>query len=852
MDYKSILLKLLFSLSLLSILTACGGPNEDVTIGTIKVSPEPLSLIGRPPSTLFYDVQFEFEFGAAGGDGEYRYRYIQNPVTNTGEQINVAPNPVEMSIEVPDSAKPIFRLKALPQLPEDVNFQELSDRKFTYQIELTDGKNTITRDFEFTLRKNKLQLVTLSIAQEGTANTLLATNLLNQLKSGQTRVCKQITERTFEKTVTDQGETVYPYVFQVFAEANVASRTELFYRFRSNYSESDLERSNRNIGFLRPGVDFIDKDRSIVLEPGNATCVGFIEMLDDKIIEGNEEVRLEFFNRVGGAVDTVGAAGVLEVRDNELLPEYETTSVLRNRGDKVVVPIKLRASSSEPVSIGVSVDSAKTTADPADYVLQPASGVVTFNENERESSYTVSVSAQADSNIASSYEDKKIYINTEIDKVIDVEPFMVEINEWPKNNSLSNEIVARDVDNDEAVSFALDADGILTALIAHTGNTNIRTRLKAFYRDATVFKMTDQQNELEFGKTGIDVIPKAIATQTEGGDHTIAVVANVNGLYGDIHRGGIDFVVIKLTRSRDGLYVLNSVKQYGTDGDDNVSSIIIRNKVIYIYGKTDGQNFEGQATNETNNGGEDGFIYAIDLATNSYSWARFLGTSDNDIVKSIDVGNRDIVALISTFNNDEDAFVKKLFSRTSLDQEMELPVSFASPRDDKAVAIRFNGTANTYRALLNSSALLSETNSQTPTLSEDAQLAGYDSEDLTTDFFSIATSGKDESVAFEYLPGNKHFVVAGHTDGVFENNQKKGTTGRDAFVSIFESELNRTQELNTLQFGTPGDDQVISIRPVSTTKFLVLWKENFTQTPAYVYRISAFSVDGRKLSRDPD
>lgn len=854
MDYKSILLKIIFSFSLLTLLTACGGPNEEVTVGSIKVSPEPLRIIGRPFNKLYYDSFFEAEFGASGGDGQYRYRYIQNPLSLDGEPINESENPVEMTIEVLDSAKPGFVLKALPTtLPEDVSFDALNDRTYTYRLELTDGKNTITRDFEFTLSKNTLKFTKLSAAVESSVTNTPAVAMLSQKQFGNTRICNQILEQTFEKRTTDKGETVYPFVFQVFTDAPVASRTELFYRLTSLYNANETERSERNIGFLRPEVDYIDKVRSIVLEPGESTCVGFVEYLDDTFIEGEEEVRIDFFSTTGGAVDIKTASTSLSVRDDELLPVYETANIVRNAGDRIVVPIRNVVTREYPVTISVSIDQENTTADPSDYLLEPANGLVTIDAGELESSYTITLNNTVEPDIASTLKDKKITVVTDIDEIVEVDPYTIEINQWPLLNAPENEIISSDAGNEEAVSFAVDNDGIVTTLLAYTGSNNIKTRLKAFYRDASEFPFTDQSPTVELGKAGLDVAPVAIESFSETSKHSLYVIVNVNGLYGDVFRGGVDFAVLYYTREPGKSFTLNSVKQYGTDGDDIVSGAVVRNDILYVFGKTNGQNFEGQPTDETNKGGDDGFIYAINAQNNTFSWSRFVGTSDNDIVKDLDAGSRDIVALVSTENTDQDAFIRKLSARSSLDQPETNSVNFNSSRDDIAVGVRFDATANRYRALLNSSALLSETNATTPTLSVDAQLMTFDSENLSTGELFISTAGDDFAVSFENMPDKQHFIIAGNTNGRFENNQRKGTSGFDAFVSIFNSKNQSAGSLvNDIQFGTLNDDQVIKVRPVSNTKFLVLWKENFTQNPSYVYRISAFSVDGRKLSRDPD
>lgn len=848
MDYQRILFKTIINIVLAALLSACGSADSDLTIGSLKTSPEPLRITGTPASTLFYDSVFTHEFGAAGGDGVYRYRYIQNPVDSRGEPLNEVENPVEMTIEVLDDAKPFFKLIALPVVPENTD-DGFQNRKFNYQLELTDGVNTIKRDFEFTLKQNSMRIISLPAAQEGVVNNTAFSQLISRFNLGNSAVCKQVGEQTFEKRI-NLGKTVYPYTFQIFTEGRVATRTELKYRLKSGYNEQHLERTPQNINFLRPNVDYIDAVRTIIMEPGNNVCLGYIEFLDDNLIERDEEVRLEFFEVVGSPIDIDQAAGTVTLRDNELKPKYKTDNIVRNKGDKIVVSIKMVVPRNYPVSVAISVDQSETTADPADYLLEPSNGIVTISEGELEASYTLTLLDRPDANIDAVFEDKLIAIVTDIDQIIDVEPYTVEINQWPIDNDITREVVASDASNEQAINFAVDGDGIVTTLISYTGASDTRTRLKSFYRNATPLQMTEQTMQIELGKVGLNIDPKGIAYRTQTNAHTLNVVVNVNGLYADVFRGGIDFAVLQYKRNRGEHFTLHSVRQYGTDGDDIVSNVMLRDNLLYVFGKTNGQNFEGQPGSETNNGGFDGFIYAINVDNNSVEWARFIGSSDEDMVKDIDVGNRDLVALVSTRNTDEDAFIRRISSRTGVDQADDNPVIFSSPRDDKAVGIRFDSAANNFRALLNSSSLLSETNTPTPSLSQDAQLLSFSSDNASGGSIELSTTQDDEAITIENMLDNKHFVIGGSTFGAFPDNTKTGINTSDGFISIYDSQ--NLTNIKLTQFGTPGNDQVIAVKSVSSTKFLVLWKETFSSNAAGVYRISAFSKDGKKLSVDPN
>ena len=328
---------------------------------------------------------------------------------------------------------------------------------------------------------------------------------------------------------------------------------------------------------------------------------------------------------------------------------------------------------------------------------------------------------------------------------------------------------------------------------------------------------------------------------------------NVDGLFADVYRGGSDFVVMHFQKERDGQYNLISSKQYGTEGDDIVAGSTLKNDTIYVYGKTNGESFEGAPGFESNNGGEDGFLYAIDLANNTYRWSRFIGTSDQDNLVSIDVGNRELISLGSTINTDEDAFIRKFSSITGLDLEDEAATVISSRRNDRPVSVRFDSTASNYRVLLDSDANLDVIDQFTPSLSRDIQLLSYDSTNEKGSVISFATEQEDIAQYLENMPDNLNMLVGGDTYGEFLGNTKRGSTGTDAFISIVSTEnTNNLDILSRLQFGTSADDQLISIKPVSNTKFFALWSEKFTQLNNMVYRISAFSVDGKKLSRDPE
>jgi hypothetical protein len=838
MDYKSTLLKYIIILFTITIISGCD----------IEVSPEPLRITGSPPDLLYFDSEFQYEFGAAGGDGIYRYRYIQNPDLEGDEELQE--NPVEMNIEVVDGAKAAFILRSTPKLPDDINIESLNSQRHKYQIELTDGKNTVTRDFEFTLNKNRLKIVNPSIIREGFVTNQVANNLLAQVQAGDTRVCSSLKESAFEKYLTSNGEYAYPYVVQVIVDAQVSSKTELFYRTKTNYNENDSEKSKRNASFARKNVDYIEANRSIVLEPGMISCVAYIDILDDKIIEDKESVSIEFYDHIGGAIDYSSAREDLEISDDEILPSYVSKQIVRNIGDKVVVPITLSRPVNYPVTINVAVDLENTTAGELDYKLEPSSGVITINPGEAVS--TFSVSLLNGNTQTPKISDKKITITTDLDDLLNVDPFTIEINEWSDTINIDSEIVGNSANNEEVIDFISDGDGVITTLISSNLGFNKTAKLQSYNKDSTPYGFISS-GVFEFSKTGINVSSKSIVNEPVSSGNRVAVIMNVDGLFGDIFRGGDDFVVALFQKESGSAFELISVKQYGTEGDDIVAGARIKNNSLYVYGKTNGENFEGAPTFEANNGGEDGFLYSIDLANNSYKWARFIGTNAEDNIVSIDIGNSDLIALVSTHNTDEDAFVRKISTNNGFDIQEDQSVDINTIGDDRPVSIRFDSSASNYRTLFDSNADLNFVDKFTPSLSRDIQLLPFDSKNDKSSVITFGTDELDIAKSLENMPNFLNLILSGDTFGTFEGNVKKGNNDSDIFTAILESESsNNLSKAINLQFGTPASDELISVKPISNTKFFALWSEEFTDPNNIVYRISAFSIDGKKLSRDPE
>lgn len=839
MDYLKHISKIISFFSLLVFLSACD----------TEVSPEPLKITGNPPNQLYYGSPYEYTFGATGGDGVYRYRYIQNPSIEDDDELTE--NPVEMSIEVLDSAKPQFKLRALPKLPDDADLSTIGSQKHRYQIELTDGVNKIYSTYEFTLNKNRLKFSNNPPppVREGLVTNIAATSLQKQLGTSRASICSDVANKSFEKHLTPYGYA-YPYVFQVSIDSPLNERTELFYRFVSKYNDNESERSSQNIEAARKNVDYIDAVRSIILEPGETTCVGYIDLLDDISIESNEFVGIEFFDHIGGNLDYSDTHFDLEIFENEIIPRYISKQIVRNPGDIISIPLTLNRPVDHPVTINILFDQEKTTALASDFSIEPPSGVVTFEPGVLQSSFSINLANNIDASETTF--DKLIQFKTDIDEVLDAEPYKIEINQWFKPNELAFEKVGNSkYGEQQVIDFIVDTEGSITTLSRQNQNGNQVAILESFSKTSEKINFAGKPAYI-ITKSGEDLNPVALVSDNSNQTNLIALILEVNSLFADTYRGLKDFVVMTFQKNSNGQFELLTSKQFGTEGIDNVTGAYLKNNTLYVYGNTNGEDFEGLPTNETNQGNFDGFIYAINIDTNEYKWSRLLGSSDFDNVKDIDVSNRELVALISKRNSDEDITVHKITSEDGQDIQNLSSLTVASSRDDTPASIKYDSSASKVLLLAHSDADLKSTESLTPSLSKDVQLLEIDSKNEVSGNRFFDTDQLDEATSLEISPNKLKVFVGGNTAGQFKDNIKRGENGSDNFITILDNVSNSLQFVSTLQFGTPANDQLISIKPVSDTKLFALWREEFTEPNNSVYRISAFSIDGKKLSSDPE
>ena len=820
------------------------------------LSEDELEIVGDPPrgQNMYYDVEFSYEFGGTGGDGTYRFRYIQNPEPEDDQQVD-DDNPVELFIRELDGEKSGFVLHGVPRLPDGQDFDSASTRTVRYGLEISDGKTTRVQTYESSLQKNQLQLVSDGVRiNEGNVDARDAQRLIDAANGGDTTICQQALDFDFEKTEVN-GKTVYPLVTRVKLSQPVASRVELFYRVSSNYDENAPERSERNVGFARPNVDFLEEERSIVFEQGQGNCIIYAYVLDDAEVEDAELFTIEFFDRSGALVDFSSARAIVNLADNEPTPLISNAVETVNEGESVTIPIRLNAVHDLPVSVRITPDWDESTADEDDVRIRPENGVVVIEAGDTLGSYTIEALRNDDGGIM---DDEKLVVRTDLDELFNLEPTEVTINKWAQGAGTDAEIVAREAASEAAIAFTSSEHG--HALVGIQGESSQGDGIgivRGFDSASSRINIGDS-GDIQLAKAGLDVTLRSVKAFSSSSGDLLAVVANVNGKLSDaplgIYRGGLDAAVVTYTWNEvSGYYEFEDLLQFGTEGDDVVvGSRLTGEGVLYVYGETDGLQLDGEPSEQSSSGGLDGFVYRINLTQNRIDWSRFIGDGENNRSVSLDAGRSELAVLNRDMSSDIDASWYSLDANAGQFVEGIEPKTVGQLRNDMPSTIRFDRTGSLVRMLVSSQSLLPN-GGLTSSLTDDVQLLTYGVEGEFSGRTLIATTETDLASDMEDLTKDDTLVIGGETLGEFEDGGAIGSTGFDAFVAYASTEDSVVPAVtNVLQFGTASEDRVIDIEETGERKFMILWSENHTDPSGLLrYRLSPFTPEGRKLTSDP-
>ncbi len=854
MDYLQISFRLLTVLLMAQLLASCSGEADsgEPQIIQVELSREPIQLIGTPPEEFEFGETMDFEFSVKGGTGDYTITYEPNPDVELNSSIYSA-NTIELTVnEGNDTFENTFRLQGLI-LPEVENFSK--GVKVKYQLIIEDGKNIEKFEFDMTVVSMEFRIRDVPNYNEGTSEVNRLNNLVRSRQAGNKFVCAAIDNIQPTPKLID-GVLAFPITIGVDLSKPAPYDMSFVYSITSDYSESSPERSINNVDYARPNVDFFVPENNVVtFKSGEAFCVITVYVADDQLPEDGERFRISVDHVEPGETQfvDVSTSTQITIRDDEPEFEYDPEHVVINEGETAIFDIRPRSVHSSDMNINIYVDVEETSAQVNDYAITPTSGVINVLGTDQFASF--SVAAQEDNDALNesvrAETDDVVAVRTDIDiiqKLKDISK--VEINEWPLNNNVDNEVVASSIDGEVPVDFVVD-NGVISLVTNADDNGKNIVRLKSFFRDSTDYLNEDgEYNEIDHDVLNLQA--KGIESFFDGATNYLAVVFSVDGQFANTHRGKIDFAVAVYSRVGLEPYRLESIRQYGSEEDDIVSGVKQHEGALYIFGTTSGALLEGSGSVEGSNGGLDGFLYKLDMQENTLNWAAFVGTATDDTLVDIDVGTVEIIALTSTQGSSLKGEVHVLSNSTGLSKESNDYV-VNSVLDDQMVELTYDGVVSGFRALYQSKGDLSTESGRTPSLSQDVFVGSFKSDSESPLVTNISTSKDDYASVILNFPEGKEFVVGGYTEGVFAENIKFGANTDDAFISIIEGERADTAlPLKTIQFGTKFHDRVLDIEAFSDNKFLVLWEVHDADTGLRDYRITAFSKDGRKLSLDPE
>ena len=856
MDYLQNLFRLVLTAICLIVLNGCSGDSDssEPQVAVLELSPEPLEILGFSPEHIYYDSPISINFGATGGSGDYQLRYIKNVEADEDSQSDTA-NPLDMYVndvsaseDNNDAIKPSFQLEGVLDSSGLLitNGETSGAENFSYGLELTDGINTVSETYDVQARLNTVYFRDTPKLTEATPFETSYNNLLNAYHNGDQAVCSSINDVTIGRRKVN-GVYVYPAVFVVQLDAPVSKRTTLYYKTTSTYIESRAERYISNIRNARPDVDFIsiaEDEGAVVFEAGQSACFVQVDIIDDDVIEETETFKIEFTRVEGSALAFTSANKQVELRDNEPKVAITPVEALTNEGNSYSVPVFINTPHPTDLEVAISIDSSETSASQSDYSISPSNGVLVIPAGTFSSAFTIDILDDKDLDDAGKEQDEKLVVRTDLDDILDIEPSTITINDW-----VDSERIAGEKEGVKVVDFAIDSLGNVISLLSDTSGS------KEFIRFDVRNRSGDSVSngglaDLVLEHADLDITPMFIESD-DANSGRIAVIASIEGAYQDTHFGKSDFVVFTLFKDDQEQYRVESVGQFGTEEDDLVSGVKVYDSLLYVSGKTSGLRLNGVAADVANSGGSDGFIYKLGLSSSSVVWSRFVGSSEDEALVSIDVGNRDLIYLTSTNAENMDGAVGIISADTKFDRENITPPSFSSIYDDYVKAIRYDSNSSGFYVLVDGLARASSGSAISSTLTSDINLYLYDSELELDGSISFGSKGEDVATTMITSLEDDYIIVGGYTDDSFDEQVSKGA--EDAFIAVLsKSGSSSRQTLSGLtQFGTSSDDRVITVKQYSDEKFMVLWSETATDPGQNSYRISAFSLEGEQLSDLP-
>jgi hypothetical protein len=846
MDYLQALLRVLVVASLI-VLSACTGESDgdEPMIAPIELTSDSLQILGSPPTTIYYDSPYSYNLGAAGGTGAYKLSYIKFP-DNISEDITVTstPNPVDMtiqnissSLDNDDAIKPQFKLEAVVSLPENVDAADITNIETAYALELTDGVNLTSQVYELSVLPNALTITSRGGVDEGEPDHESFGNLLSSYLDGSGIVCDAVSDFKIDPREVN-GVSVYPAVFVVRLDAPVSKRTTVTYQTESKYSTTIPERGERNTQYARPDVDYHSFEaKQFVFEAGQSACFFAVDIIDDSTIEAIENFDLKVVSVEGAAIDFSAGVVNVEITDNEPRITIDNADLIVNEGDTYTIPISANSFSTSDIEFEVFIDTGETTASVADYLITPSNGQVLMPSGTNTAGITIEFLEDNDSD-KTHEEDEVVVIRTSLDEIFEVEKSTFVINDWRESVAVSSRS-----NGEEAVDFVIDGSGRVITLKQIINGTASNIGFEVHNRLGEKVSLPGVSDRI-ISKENINFSPISISF----GSERIIVVSEVDGPAADKYFGGTDFVIIAFDEDPEGdSYSLDFITQYGTEEDDKVNGAELFGSSLYAYGTSSGLRLNGDAADIANSGGNDGYLYNISTSNGEVTWSRFIGAEANEDLVSIDVGSRDIITLSSFSDPRQSGRVEALSAESKQTRDQVEPQIISSSNDVNPEDIVYDVNDSSFFVLSHG---LDGSAGASGSLTHDTFVFAFNAEFEKYIDIVISSDGTDIGSLMRTMSDGT-VVVGGHTDGQFSGQSHSGKN--DAFIAIIERDSGTTYKLNSvMQFGTSEDDRVISIRQFNDEKFLVLWAETETDSGQEIYRISAFSMDGKMLSDLPN
>ena len=815
------LTKLLFVVFITSLITACEN----------TAAPDPIQVLGTPPPVAYFDVYYEATLGADGGDGLLNYRLVTAPEW--------------LKIETINGANPSFKIFGTPVISDREEFDNYENKDEIIEIEVSDGKKVSVARFTVTMARNDAQFEVSNLRMtEGVESEDIYTDNVDDL-------C-DVPDLT---SYGAEGEKIYPFPVVISLSAPSESRVIFDIQLITKYDEDESETDKANIRYTRPGRDYVSGTKQIVFKPGVTRCLITLDVYDDYLIEGQEEMVIDSALVEGWVVLPRSISGTMIDNEPQLIfaGGTEYLSEGKTTGDYT---FELSESVDYELSVNLELGTGSTVQD-EDYQFNPA--IIVFPKNTTESSFTVSILDDGDNDVTAVKNDEVLIVDADVSKIFKLESLNITINEWS-----SNKLTANSDDGAESNSMGVDGDGFVAVLNTElSGGVGPNT-------DSVILFFDRAGNSTAFTRNLADsIITSATGNETSikllvnkrSNLREIFVVLNTDSVVEGAGFGGSDIVVRKYSRIfNDDFYSITWTKQFGSTGDDLATGISVDDKGnLYVYGTTDNSIKSGVI----NVGAKDAFIYVLDVIGDEV-WSGMQGSLNDDIPSGVVISDEFVYLYGSTSGvlggvsfggvDSFEAVYKLDGSFQSIRQWGTIFDDYTSDVARMKVSIPFSSKFNTQRwlagytqgDLTNNNGV--DFNVSAERGSIDGSFLNYEApSDLVGALMYGDTTVPDRALAIAIAQGlnggASRGILGGDTQGVLSGELSSG--GLDATLLAVESDDELSQVAWRSQFGTAGDDTLIDVAIHGDKKIMALWKASAGNSLFY---ITPFKVaDGAKL-----